>query len=124
MLAINLELSAEQRLNKNVNKIISHDRYVPMVGVVMVGSTGIDEDCPTAYTNGRDAYYGREFVEGLSDPEFRFLILHENYHKMFMHLTSWDYLYAEDPKLANMACDYVINLMIVMRTQMGLPLCL
>ena len=113
MLAINLELSAEQRLNKNVNKIISHDRYVPMVGVVMVGSTGIDEDCPTAYTNGRDAYYGREFVEGLSDPEFRFLILHENYHKMFMHLTSWDYLYAEDPKLANMACDYVINLMIV-----------
>ena len=112
MLAINLELSAEQRLNKNVNKIISHDRYVPMVGVVMVGATGIDEDCPTAYTNGRDAYYGRGFVEGLSDPEFRFLILHENYHKMFMHLTSWDYLYTEDPKLANMACDYVINLMI------------
>ena len=113
MLAINLELSAEQRLNKNVNKIISHDRYVPMVGVVMVGATGIDEDCPTAYTNGRDAYYGREFVSWQSDSGFRFLILHENYHKMFMHLTSWDYLYTEDPELANMACDYVINLMIV-----------
>ena len=112
MLSINIEISAEQRLTKNFTAIMGNDRYVALAGVLMIGDTGIDEACPTAYTNGRDCWYGRVFVEGLSDAEFRFLILHENYHKLFMHLTSWDYLYKEDPKLANMACDYVINLMI------------
>ena len=78
----------------------------------MIGEKGIKDDCPTAYTNGRDDYYGRAFVDGLSDSEFRFLILHETYHKLFKHLTTWEHLYKDDPKLANEACDYVINLMI------------
>ena len=78
----------------------------------MIGEKGIKDDCPTAYTNGRDDYYGRAFVDGLADSEFRFLILHETYHKLFKHLTTWEHLYKDDPKLANMACDYVINLMI------------
>jgi predicted metal-dependent peptidase len=78
----------------------------------MIGEKGIKDDCPTAYTNGRDDYYGRAFADGLSDSEFRFLILHETYHKLFKHLTTWEHLYKDDAKLANMACDYVINLMI------------
>jgi predicted metal-dependent peptidase len=38
------------------------------------------------------------------------LVLHENYHKAFRHLTTWLHLYKEDPELANIACDHVINL--------------
>jgi predicted metal-dependent peptidase len=95
MLAINTQLTAEH------------------AGVLMIGEKGIKDDCPTAYTNGRDDYYGRAFADGLSDSEFRFLILHETYHKLFKHLTTWEHLYKDDAKLANMACDYVINLMIV-----------
>ena len=112
MLAINTQLSAEQRLSKNITSIMGHDRYVALAGVLMIGDKGIKDDCPTAYTNGRDEYYGRAFVEGLTDPEFRGLILHENYHKLFKHLTTWAWMFKENPKLANMACDYVINLMI------------
>ena len=112
MLAINTQLSAEQRLSKNITQIMGNPKYVALAGVLMIGEKGIKDDCPTAYTNGRDDYYGRAFVDGLADSEFRFLILHETYHKLFKHLTTWDHLYKDDAKLANMACDYVINLMI------------
>lgn len=112
MLAINTQLSAEQRLSKNITAIMGNPKYVALAGVLMIGEKGIKDDCPTAYTNGRDDYYGRAFVDGLTDSEFRFLILHETYHKLFKHLTTWEHLYKDDPKLANMACDYVINLMI------------
>lgn len=113
MLAINTQLSAEQRLSKNITAIMGNPKYIALAGVLMIGDKGIKDDCPTAYTNGRDDYYGRAFVDGLSDSEFRFLILHETYHKLFKHLTTWDHLYKDDAQLANMACDYVINLMIV-----------
>lgn len=112
MLAINTQLSAEQRLSKNITAIMGNPKYVALAGVLMIGEKGIKDDCPTAYTNGRDDYYGRAFADGLSDSEFRFLILHETYHKLFKHLTTWEHLYKDDAKLANMACDYVINLMI------------
>jgi predicted metal-dependent peptidase len=112
MLAINTQLTAEQRLSKNITQIMGNPKYVALAGVLMIGEKGIKDDCPTAYTNGRDDYYGRAFVDGLADSEFRFLILHETYHKLFKHLTTWEHLYKDDAQLANMACDYVINLMI------------
>ena len=112
MLAINTQLTAEQRLTKNIIAIMGHDRYVALAGVLMIGISAIKDDCPTAYTNGRDEYYGRAFVDDLTDPEFRGLILHENYHKLFRHLITWAWMWKENPMLANMACDYVINLMI------------
>lgn len=112
MLAINLQLTAEQRLSKNITQIMGNPKYVALAGVLMIGEKGIKDDIPTACTDGKNDYYGRAFVDGLADSEFRFLILHETYHKLFKHLTTWDHLYKDDPKLANMACDYVINLMI------------
>ena len=88
-------------------------KYCLYSGVLMLGQTSVDEDAPTAYTDGRNTKYGRKFVDGLSDPELRGLILHENMHKAFRHLTTWDNLYKDNATLANVACDYVINLMIV-----------
>ena len=112
MLAINTQLSAEQRLSKNITAIMGNPKYVALAGVLMIGEKGIKDDLPTACTDGKNDYYGRAFVDGLSDSEFRFLILHETYHKLFKHLTTWEHLYKDDAQLANMACDYVINLMI------------
>ena len=112
MLAINTQLTAEQRLSKNITAIMGNPKYVALAGVLMIGKKGIKDDIPTACTDGKNDYYGRAFVDGLADSEFRFLILHETYHKLFKHLTTWEHLYKENPKLANMACDYVINLMI------------
>lgn len=113
MLMIGKELTVQQRLYKAVVAIMAHDKYVAISPVLMVGNKSIDKDTPTAYTDGLNEVYGEKFVEGLSDAEFRFLILHEAYHKLYRHLITWQHLYKEDAGLANMACDYVINLKIV-----------
>ena len=112
MLAIGKELTTEQRLNKCVIDIMGHPKYVALAGILMIGEKRICDTTPTAYTNGRDEVYGRAFAEQLNDAEFRFLILHECYHKLYRHLVTWKHLYDENPQLANMAMDFVINLKI------------
>lgn len=112
MFATQVQLTAEQRLQKAVVTIMNNERYHALAGVLMIGSKEIRDDVPTAATNGRDEYYGRKFVDGISDAELRFTVLHECYHKLFRHLTTWQHLHAENHRLANMACDFVINLII------------
>ena len=114
MLAIK-QLTEEQRLTKAVVSIMSSPKYVALAGVLMIGERSVvdDPNVPTACTNGRDEFYGREFVSKLNDAELRFLVLHEVYHKLFRHLTTWKHLYMQDAYLANVSCDYVINLKIV-----------
>ena len=113
MLALNQALTAEQRLQKAVMSIMAHDKYVGLSSVLMIGDRTVDDTVPTACTNGRDEMYGRAFVDGLNDAELRFLILHECYHKMYQHLTTWKHLYDKHPQVANVACDYVINIQLV-----------
>lgn len=110
MLMIGKQLSAEQRLSKAVVDIMGNPKYIALAGVLMIGSRSVDEKVKTACTNGRDEMYGRGFIETLSDAELRFLVLHECYHKLYRHLTTWRHLYDENAQLANKACDYVINI--------------
>lgn len=112
----NKALTADQRLTKAVVSIMDNPKYVALAGVLMLGSKRIEPDeakCPTAYTNGRDEVYGEKFVDKLNDAELRFVVLHECYHKLYRHITTWKHLYDKHPMAANMACDYVINLKIV-----------
>lgn len=117
MLSIGKQLTAEQRLWKATTDILGRDEFVALAGVLMIGSKKIVDDLPTACTNGRDELYGRKFVDSLNDAEFRFLMLHECYHKMYRHLTTWKNLHDINAGRANRACDYVINLKLV---EMGL----
>jgi predicted metal-dependent peptidase len=104
---------AERRLKKVKIGLMRNAKFAMWSGIMMVGKTSVVDDLPTACTNGRDELYGRAFIESLEDKELGFVVLHENLHKAFRHLTTWRKLYDENPKLANAACDYVINLMIV-----------
>ena len=114
MLMLN-QLTEEQRLTKAVVSIMGNPKYTALAGVLMIGDRNVVDDpsVPTACTNGRDELYGREFVKQLNDAELRFLVLHEVYHKLFRHLTTWRHLYNQDAHLANVACDHVINIKIV-----------
>jgi predicted metal-dependent peptidase len=109
-LSIGKQLTAEQRLRKATTDIIGYPEFIALTGVLMIGKKMVDDKVQTACTNGRDEAYGRAFVDKLSDAEFRFVVLHECYHKMYKHLTTWKYLHDIDHQRANMACDYVINL--------------
>ena len=110
MLMIGKQLSAEQRLSKAVVAIMGSPKYIALAGVLMIGSRVVDDKVKTACTNGRDEKYGRAFIETLNDAELRFLVLHECYHKLYRHLTTWRHLYDKNAQLANAACDYVINI--------------
>jgi predicted metal-dependent peptidase len=115
MLNLGRQLTPEQRVSKAVVDIMANPKYVALAGVLMIGERRVEPDpakCPTAYTNGKDEVYGADFIADLNDRQLRFLILHEVYHKLYRHLTTWQHLYKEDAQLANMACDYVINVKI------------
>lgn len=106
------KLSAEQRVQKSHVALMNDPKYCLYSGIFMLGKTEVDDDLPTACTDGRNTYYGRKFVDSLKDSDLKGLILHENLHKAFRHTTVWKHLYKQNAQLANMACDYVINLMI------------
>jgi predicted metal-dependent peptidase len=104
------KLTAEQRIERCHIDLMNHPNFVAYSGILMIGSVKVDDKCPTAYTNGRDVVYGREFISTLSEPELRGVILHENKHKMYRHISTWHHLWKQNAQKANMACDYVINL--------------
>lgn len=105
-------MNEERKLQKAKISLMRDPKFALLQGIMMVGRTSVDDNVPTAKTNGRDEVYGRAFVKALRDPELCFVVAHEAGHKMYRHLTTWRKLYDEDHKLANSACDYVINLML------------
>jgi predicted metal-dependent peptidase len=105
-----MALTIEDRITKAHVALMQHPKTMAFSGILMVGKTSVSHTMPTAGTNGRDVIYGHDFVDGLTDAELRGLVLHENKHKMYQHLFIWRKLYEEDAQLANLACDYVINL--------------
>lgn len=62
--------------------------------------------CKTAATDGRHLFYNREFIKGLSKNELLFLVAHEVMHCVYDHLGRRG---NRDPKIWNMANDYIVN---------------
>lgn len=103
-------MTPEQRLLRARIAIMRDPRFLALQGIMMDGQCTLVDDMPTAATNGRDVLIGRAFVDTLDDPTLRFVVLHEYYHVMYLHMITWAHLFEEDAQLANMAADAVINL--------------
>jgi len=85
-------------------------------GIIVMGNNVVTKEPGiTARTDGANVEYGEDFIANLTDAELMGLVLHEKLHCAFKHLTTWRSLYDDNPQLANMACDFVINLMIADR---------
>jgi predicted metal-dependent peptidase len=107
-------LSAEQRIERTHVQLMKHPNFCLFSGLFMIGKVEVRDETSsgTAQTNGLDVIYDRAFIDRLNDKQVAFLILHENMHKAYRHLIVWRKLYKENATLANLACDYVINLQI------------
>lgn len=103
----------ERRLSKVKIAIMRNPKFALWSGLMTVGKTSVVDNIPSACTNGRDELYGREFIQKLDDRELAFVVLHETLHKAYRHMTTWKKLHDENHHLANLACDYVINLQLV-----------
>ena len=107
------KLTVEQLIQKDHVALMKDPKYCLYSGIIMIGRTEVKDDVPTACTDGRNTYYGRDYVGKLASNKRKGVILHENLHKAFRHTTVWKHLFKENPTMANMACDYVINIMIM-----------
>jgi predicted metal-dependent peptidase len=108
-----VKLSAEKRIERAHAQLMRNKDFCLFSGVFMVGKVSVSETVPTAMTNGRDVTYGRAFVDSLDDKQLAFVVVHEAMHKAYRHLTVWKGIAKENPRLANAAMDYVINLQII-----------
>ncbi len=112
MNAVMREIDLETRLKKANVKLIRHPETCLYGGVILMGETSIVDDpakCPTAYTDGVNKRYGRDFMSKLTDEEIVGVVLHEALHVMLKHIPRHRDLMKENARLANIAMDYVVN---------------
>ena len=79
----------ETRLKKAHIALIKHPETCLYGGVILMGESGVIDEkgkCPTAYTDGYNKRYGRDFMSELSDQEIRGVVLHENLHVLLKHI--------------------------------------
>lgn len=97
------------RITRSHSQIMRHPDFCLLSGIVMVGKVSCDDKTRTAATDGESVRYGNKFMQPLTEKEVNFVVLHENGHKGFSHLSVWTQLVKANPRLANMAMDYVVN---------------
>ena len=88
---------------------MKHPETALYSGVMMLGKSEVIDDCPTAKTDGINKYYGRKFIEALSDKELRALILHENLHIALNHMGRFRKEFKKNAHHMNICADYVVN---------------
>ena len=104
-----LTLTAEQRVDKCAADIMKRPYYTAEHPTFMIGEKKIVDEHPTAFTDGRNESYGRDFIMTLIIEELRFVQLHENKHKRDQDLITYYWMFKIDAEVANAACDYAIN---------------
>jgi len=85
-------------------------------GLLLMHMTySIDENCGTAATDGRRICFGPEFLDGLSDTELDFVMMHEILHVVLKHCFRQG---GRDREQFNIACDIVVNSNILLSLNM------
>jgi len=108
-----MNYTAEQRLTRSHVALMKHPETALYSGIILMGKSTIDDNVPTAYTDGINKVYGRKFVDELDDEELRALVLHENLHVALKHIDRFYKEFKEEPQLINASADYVVNDIIV-----------
>jgi len=104
-----MAITQETRLKKAHIALMKHPATALYSGVILMGSSAVEDGIPTAYTDGRNKKYGREFISNLTDPQLRGLILHENLHVALKHIGRFTKEFKDNPMLINVATDYAVN---------------
>lgn len=105
-------MNVPDRIKRAHIAIMQHKKFCAYSGILACGKVTVSEDVPSAATDGWNVIYNPKFVEEHmpSDPELRFLVLHEATHKAYRHMVTWRALHEENARLANVAADFFVNL--------------
>jgi predicted metal-dependent peptidase len=69
-------------------------------------------ECPTARTDGLDCWYNERWIMSMTREQLRYVVTHEQMHKMLMHCTLYNAAFKQHPDESGQAVDYVVNLMV------------
>ena len=106
-------MNQETLLKRAHIALIKHPQTTLFTGVILMGKNEIEDDPDgtfTAYTNGVDKRYSRTFLATIkTEAQRRGLVLHENLHIALKHMIRGMHMMKENPKLAGVAADLVVN---------------
>lgn len=106
------DLSLDDRLVAVHADFMRHSNFCILGGVTQIGKVTVTDDVPTAGTDGVDIYYGREFIQDMSRKQLRYLVGHENGHKILHHCSEYKAYADKYPREFAQAIDYVVNWML------------
>ena len=100
----------DTRIKRGHVTLMKHPQTALYSGVMLMGTSSVEDHVPTAYTDGVNKKYGRKFLESItSEPKVRGLILHENLHVALKQVVFGRAMFLENHKMANLAADFVVN---------------
>lgn len=105
-------LTLTQRVQAANIDCMRHPKFALLSGVICMGKSEVKEDVPTAMTDGKNKYYGAEFIKPLNRKQLRYLVLHENFHVALKHCLLFKEWNKRAPQLCNIAQDFVVNSLI------------
>lgn len=106
-----------KELKRKAFEVISHARHILLSKYPFIGSIALRMDlvptrdlrCRTACTDGNTVYFDIAFLSSLSNDERIFVLAHEVWHAVLMHLTRRG---TRNPSLFNIATDKEVNYML------------
>lgn len=103
------DLTARERITLCHIDFLRDPDFARIGGATQIGKVDLVDRIPTAGTNGADVFYNEQFVLGMSREQLRYLVAHEQVHKLLEHCVSYQEIRKKHPQLSNMAMDYVVN---------------
>ena len=107
-LAVMREEVLDRIITARVGLLLRHPFFGNMATRLRIVSA--DDKIPTAAVDGRNLYFNTQFFNAMDNKEIEFVIAHEILHMVFDHLTRRE---DRNPYLYNVACDYIVNNMLV-----------
>jgi predicted metal-dependent peptidase len=108
-----------RRITKASMTLMRWEKFALFSGVLAMGKVIMTTDIPTACTDGYNVMYNPDFLATQSDKALVFIVAHETCHKAWRHLDVYKHLHKKDPNVTNQACDYRINLDLILSDPKG-----
>ena len=90
--------------------LMKHPETALYSGVILMGESSVVDAKFTAYTDGLNKRYSRWFLDTIDkESKKRGLVLHENLHIALKQTIFGKAMFKENPKMANLAADFVVN---------------
>jgi predicted metal-dependent peptidase len=106
-------LNARERISRIHLDLMQDPEFSRIGPVTQIGEVHIaGPEKPTACTNGLDTWYNEQWTLSLNRGQLRYVVAHEQLHKLLMHCTLYNAAFKKHPQEAAQAVDYVVNLVV------------